>query len=56
MGKTITTYFIDGNPQGVQYVSISNKTCKMFIIPRVALSIINRRDELQGRALDISQR
>lgn len=46
MGKTITTYLIDGNPQGPQYVFISNKICKMLVIPRASLSIINERDEL----------
>ena len=25
MGKTITTYLIDGDPKGAQYVFISNK-------------------------------
>lgn len=25
MGKTITTYLIDGDPKGTQYVFISNK-------------------------------
>ena len=30
MGKTVTTYLIDGDPQGSQYVFISNKICQMF--------------------------
>lgn len=47
MGKTITTYLIDGHPQGAQYVFISNKICKMVMIPRASLSIINQREELQ---------
>ena len=25
MGKTVTTYLIDGDPKGAQYVFISNK-------------------------------
>lgn len=53
MGKTITTYLIDGNPQGTQYVFISNKICKMLVIPRANLSIINERDELQSPAFYI---
>lgn len=53
MGKTITTYLIDGNPQGSQYVFISNKICKMLVIPRATLSIINERDELQSPAFYI---
>ena len=43
MGKTITTYLIDGDPQGTQYVFISNKICQMFIIPRSSLSILNEQ-------------
>lgn len=39
MGKTITTYLIDGDPQGPQYVLISNKICKMVVIPRANISI-----------------
>lgn len=27
MGKTVTTYLIDGDPKGAQYVFISNKIC-----------------------------
>ena len=50
MGKTITTYLIDGDPQGTQYVFISNKICQMFIIPRSSLSILNERTDLQTPA------
>lgn len=53
MGKTITTYLIDSNPQSAQYVFISNKICKMLVIPRASLSIINSREELQGPAFYI---
>ena len=31
MGKTITTYLIDGDPKGTQYAFISNKICQMFV-------------------------
>ncbi len=34
MGKTVTTYMIDGDPKGTQYVFISNKICQMYVIPR----------------------
>ena len=47
MGKTITTYLMTGDPKGPQYVLISNKLCKMIIIPRSNLSIINEREELK---------
>ena len=47
MGKTVTTYLINGDPKGTQYVFISNKICKMYVIPRSNLSILNERQELQ---------
>jgi predicted GIY-YIG superfamily endonuclease len=53
MGKTITTYLIDGDPKGTQYVSISNKICQMYIIPRSNLAILNEREELQTPAFYI---
>ncbi len=53
MGKTITTYLIDGDPNGAQYLFISNKICKMVIVPRANLSIINERDELHTPAFYI---
>lgn len=53
MGKTITTHLIDGDPQGTQYVLISNKICKMVIIPRANISIVNERPELQTPAFYI---
>jgi hypothetical protein len=28
MGKTVTTYLIDGDPIGTQYVFISNRICQ----------------------------
>lgn len=53
MGKTITTYLIDGDPKGTQYVFISNKICQMFMIPRANLSILNERTDLQTPAFYI---
>ena len=50
MGKTVTTYLIDGDPKGTQYVFISNKICQMYVIPRSDLSILNERQELQTPA------
>lgn len=47
MGKTITTFLIDGHPQGAQNIFISNKTCSLVLIPRSSLNIINTRDELK---------
>ena len=53
MGKTVTTYLIDGDPKGTQYVFISNKICQMYVIPRSNLSILNERQELQTPAFYI---
>ena len=32
MGKTVTTYLMDGNPKGTQYVFINNKIYQMYVI------------------------
>lgn len=53
MGKTVTTYLINGDPKGTHYVFISNKICQMYVIPRSNLSILNERKELQTPALYI---
>ena len=53
MGKTVTTYLIDGDPKGTQYVFISNKICQMYMIPRSNLTILNVREELQTPAFYI---
>ena len=53
MGKTVTTYLIDGDPKGTQYVFISNKICQMYVIPRSNLSILKERQELQTPAFYI---
>ena len=43
MGKTVTTYLIDGDPKGTQYAFISNKICQMFVIPRSNLAYLNEQ-------------
>ncbi|WP_190810344.1 GIY-YIG nuclease family protein [Flagellimonas sp. S3867] len=53
MGKTITTYLIDGNPKGSQSIFISNKICTALVIPRANLALINKRDELKSPAFYI---
>lgn len=53
MGKTVTTYLIDGDPKGTQYVFISNKICQMYVIPRSNLAILNERSELRTPAFYI---
>lgn len=47
MGKTITTYLMTGDPKGAQYVLISNRVCKMIMIPRSELSTVYEREELK---------
>ena len=53
MGKTITTYLIDGDPKGTQYAFISNKICQMFVVPRSNLSYLNTQEKLQKPAFYI---
>lgn len=49
----MTTYLIDGDPKGTQYVFISNKICKMYVIPRSDTKILGEREELQKPAFYI---
>ena len=53
MGKTITTYLIDGDPKGTQYAFISNKICQMFVVPRSNLSYLNTQEKLKKPAFYI---
>lgn len=50
MGKTVTTYLIDGDPKGTRYAFISNKICQMFVVPRSNLSYLNEQEKLQKTA------
>jgi len=51
MGKTVTTYLIDGDPKGTQYVFISNKICQIYVIPRSNISILNEDKSSQSISL-----
>lgn len=53
MGKTVTTYLIDGDPKGTQYSFISNKICQMFVVPRSNLSYLNKQEKLHKPAFYI---
>lgn len=53
MGKTITTYLIDGTPQGPRMVYVSNKNCMAIVVPRSKMADILNRKELQKYALYI---
>ena len=50
-GKTITTYLVDGNPNGIRTCFISNKICKAVVVPRAKLLDAKKRAELQQPAL-----
>ncbi len=52
-GKTITTYLVDGNPNGIRTCFISNKICKAVVIPRAKLIDAKKRPELSQPALYI---
>lgn len=53
MGKTVTTYLVDGDPTGTRYVFIENNVCRMYVIPRTKLDILNEEKLLQGPSLYI---
>lgn len=53
MGKTVTTYLVDGDPKGTQYAFISNKICQMYVVPRSNLSYLNKQEKLQKPAFYI---
>lgn len=53
MGKTVTTYLIDGDPKGTQYAFISNKICQMFVVPRSNIAYLNEQEKLQKPAFYI---
>ncbi|MDE7388925.1 MAG: GIY-YIG nuclease family protein [Muribaculaceae bacterium] len=53
MGKTITTYLIDGTPQGPRMVYVSNKNCMAIVVPRSKMTEVVCRKELQKYALYI---
>lgn len=36
-GRVIVTHLIDGDPQGIRRVTMKNKTCEMYVIPRSLL-------------------
>jgi len=47
ISKTITTYLVDGNPNGIRTCFISNKICKAVVVPRAKRIEAKRRLELQ---------
>ncbi|MDE6027816.1 MAG: GIY-YIG nuclease family protein, partial [Muribaculaceae bacterium] len=53
MGKTVTTYLVDGDPKGIRYAFISNKICQMFVVPRSNLDYLDKQKKLQKPAFYI---
>lgn len=51
MGKTVTTYLVNGDPKGVQYAFISNKICLMYVVPRSNLFYLNEQEKLHKPSL-----
>ena len=47
IGKTITTYLVDSNPQGIKISFISNRICQCLAIPRAMLKDAGGRPELR---------
>lgn len=43
MGKTVTTYLVDGDPKGTRYAFVSNKICQMFVVPRSNLDYLDKQ-------------
>ena len=50
MGKTVTTYLVDGDPKGTRYAFISNKICQMFVVPRSNLDYLDKQKKLHKPA------
>ena len=51
MGKTITTYLIEGSSTGLKSTFISNKVCNALFIPRAKLNEAKNREELSRPSL-----
>jgi hypothetical protein len=51
MGKTITTYLIEGSSTGLKSVFISNKICNALFVPRAKLNQAKDREELKRPSL-----
>lgn len=50
-GKTIQIFLPDGNPGGVKFVEVTNRTVQAILIPRSLLKDIKERPEVQNVAL-----
>lgn len=53
MGKTVTTFLVDGIPTGTKYSFISNRTCCVYVVPRSNLSYLKTQEKLHKPAFYI---
>lgn len=51
MGEVITTHLLDGSPNGIRSIQISNRNIMAFIIPRADLEKAKKLDELKASCL-----
>ena len=51
MGKTITSYLLSDNPNGIKSVWVANRTCRCFYVTRNDLKIARERKELNQPSL-----
>jgi hypothetical protein len=52
-GKKITTFLMDGKPEGSRYIYIGNRVCRMYVIPRSDSDKFNKIKELEQPSLYI---
>ncbi|NQX84845.1 MAG: GIY-YIG nuclease family protein [Flavobacteriaceae bacterium] len=53
MGEVITTHLIEGTPNGIRSIQISNRNIMTFVIPRADLTKAKKLDELKTSCLYI---
>ena len=52
MSKTINITLVDNTPQGVQVLTIANRICQAYVVPRKCLSwLIAQPDALMGKSV-----
>ena len=52
MSKTININLVDNTPQGVQVLTIANRICQAYVVPRKYLSwLIAQPDALTGKSV-----
>lgn len=49
--RLISTYLLDGSIEGVRIVELSESAIKAFVIPRIKLNDVRKRDEINWPAL-----